>query len=352
MATISRSSTEDMLVAAAQRGDDASFAELIGPLRAPIHAHCYRMLGSVQDADDALQESLLRAWRGLPAFTPGGPLRAWLYRIATNVCLDAIAKRPRRRAPAGEGPAARPTDEAGTPLPEGAWVEPIADRDLADAHDDASPETRYEQREAVELAFLAALQHLPGNQRAALLLRDVLGFSAAEAAKMLGTTRASINSSVQRARARLDERLPAVSQSRTLAALGETATKQLAADYAEALERGDIERLAALLTEDVTFSMPPFPAWWRGRETIVGFAASDRARRRVVPIGINGQLGFSGYRWERAAGAFIPELVEVVEIAGTRVSSITVFCDPAGCEPAERPQIARLFERLGLPPTR
>lgn len=259
MPPVARTSEGDVL-AAARRGDETAFRLLIEPLAAAPRAHCYRMLGTPQDADDALQDTLLRAWRGLDGFQAGRPLRPWLYRIATNVCLDAIAQRPRLRLPTDDGQPAAAHEGAGTPLTEGVWIEPIADRHLTLPDDDVSPVARYEQRETLELAFLAALQHLPGNQRAALLLRVVLGFSAREVAELLDTSTASITSALQRARTTLEERVPPSSQQQTLRALGDAAVAQLVHDYVDALETGDVARLTRLLSDDVTFSMPPSPA--------------------------------------------------------------------------------------------
>src|ERR671911_9846 len=197
------------LLSAARNGDEDAYRRLVEPRRAELHAHCYRMLGSVHDAEAALQDALLRAWRGLGRFEGRSSLRAWLYRIATNTCLDVVARRPQRVLPIDYGPGADPHDSPGEPVVESVWVEPYPDAELA-----------YEQRESVELAFVAALQHLPATQRAVLILREVLGFSAKEVADALQTTVASVNSAMQRARKSVDERLPDESQQGTLRALG------------------------------------------------------------------------------------------------------------------------------------
>jgi RNA polymerase sigma-70 factor (ECF subfamily) len=328
---------------------EAAFAELVAPLRGPLLAHCYRMLGSVQDAEDALQDALLRAWRALPSFDAGRPLRPWLYRIATNVCLDTIARRPRRGLPVDGGAAASGQERGAGAVREPVWLEPIADVSLVD--EEAPPDARFEQRETLELAFLAALQLLPGNQRAALLLCEVLAFSAPEAAELLDTTPASINSALQRARATLDRRLPPRSQSEILDELGEDAAR-LVDDFVDALQAGDVARLTALLAEDVTFSMPPYPTWWQGRDVVLAFTAADTTVRRCVPLRVNGQLAFAGYRLE--GERYLPELVEVLTVdAAGRITDITTFVDPSGpCEgePAEpESDIASLFSRLGLP---
>src|SRR3954471_10329606 len=190
---------EQELLAAAGRGDEGAFGQLVEPFRGELHAHCYRMLGSVHDAEDALQDALLRAWRGLARFEGRSSLRSWLYTIATNTCLNAIAKRPKRVLPIDYGAAADPHQPPGEPLVESVWVEPYPDEMLGLEDGYAAPEARYEQREAVELAFIAALQHLPARPRAGLLLREVLGFSAHEGAQTLETPTASVNSALQRA---------------------------------------------------------------------------------------------------------------------------------------------------------
>src|SRR5918998_4398708 len=201
--------SEQRLLDAARAGDEDAFRRLVGPRHAELHAHCYRMLGSVHDAEDSLQEALLRAWRALPRFEDRSSLRTWLYRISTNTCLDELARRPKRVLPVDYGPGAEPHDSPGEPLGEAVWIEPYHD----------TPDASYEQREGVELAFVAALQHLAPNQRAALIMREVLGFSAQEVAESMATSVASVKSALQRARATLDERVPDRSQQETLRAL-------------------------------------------------------------------------------------------------------------------------------------
>src|SRR3954452_16033680 len=213
--------TTNDLLAAAQGGDEGAFERLVGPFRGELHAHCYRMLGSLHDAEDALQDAMLRAWRGLDRFEGRSSLRSWLYTIATNTCLNAIARRPKRVLPVDYGPAADPHDAPGGPVVESVWVEPYPDEKLGVEDGYAAPEARYEQRESVELAFIVALQHLPAKQRAVLILREVLGFSAQEVADTLETTTASVNSALQRARAAAEEKLPEQSQQATLRALGD-----------------------------------------------------------------------------------------------------------------------------------
>ena len=248
---------------AARRGDEDAFRDLVEPHRPELHAHCYRMLGSVHDAEDALQDAMLRAWRGLSRVR--GPQLASLLAlpIATNTSLTVIEQRPKRVLPIDHGPATDPHDGPGQPLVESVWVEPYPDERLGIEDGFAAPEARYEQREAVELAFIAALQHLPANQRAVLILREVLGFSAREVAESLETTTASVNSALQRARKTVDERLPEQSQQATLRSLGDDGVREVVTGYVDAWDRGDIDAVVAMLTEDATFAMPPLRAGTR-----------------------------------------------------------------------------------------
>ena len=221
-----------------------AYQRLVEPHRRELHAHCYRMLGSVQDAEDALQEALLRAWKAFDRFEGRAQPKTWLYRIATNTCLDVLARRKgKRELPIDRGP-----DEA--PLTEIAYLEPYPD----------DPDASYEQRESLELAFIAALQHLPANQRAVLILREALGFSAKESAEILDTTPASVNSAMQRARAAVDEKLPAQSQQATLQHLGDGEIKAIVERYVAAWNRGDVDAVVEMLAQDATFSMPPAAA--------------------------------------------------------------------------------------------
>src|SRR5688500_1806982 len=263
---------ESTALDAARRQDEAAFRHVVEPHRAGLLAHCYRMLGSAADAEDALQEALLRAWRGLPAFEGRSSLRSWLYRIATNVCLKLLERRPRRVLPLDYGPPADPHTAPDAPREEIPWLDPYPDAAVADGP--ATPEARYEQRESVELAFTAALQHLPERQRAVLLLRDVLGFSPAEIADALDATPASVYSMLQRAHETVDRRLPARSQQTTLRALGDRELRGIVDRYVRAWEDGDVGALTAMLTADATFAMPPRPSWYRGPEAIGAFLAA------------------------------------------------------------------------------
>jgi RNA polymerase sigma-70 factor (ECF subfamily) len=243
----------------ARDGDGAAFERLVAPLRTELHAHCYRMLGSAYDADDALQDALVRAWKGVGTFAGRGSMRSWLYTVATRASLDLIGQRGRRALPVDLGPASERAVPDNAPRTDLAWLGPY-------------PDGVYEQREAVELAFVAALQYLPGNQRAALLLFEVLGFPVAEIAAMMDTSVASVNSALQRARAIVADRVPGPDQARTLRKLGDERLKGIVTEYATALQNGDADALVALLTADVTWSMPPMPAWYRGVDAVMDFA--------------------------------------------------------------------------------
>src|SRR5256714_144549 len=269
----SASPRERELLEAVRAGDEDAYRRLIEPYHGELHAHCYRMLGSVHDAEDALQDASLRAWRGLARFEGRSSLRSWLYTIATNSCLNEIARRQRRVLPIDYGPAADPHDGPGEPLVESVWVEPYPDEKLGLEDGFAAPDARYEQRESVELAFVAALQHLPANQRAVLILREVLGFSAQEVAESLETTVASVNSALQRARKTVDESLPEQSQQATLRSLGDRQLSQIVESYMDAMQRGDVDAVIAMLADDAAWSMPPMSTWYRGREALRIFLA-------------------------------------------------------------------------------
>src|ERR671928_424062 len=309
------STQERELIAAARRGDEGAFGRLVEPYRGELHAHCYRMLGSVHDAEDALQDATLRAWRGLGRFEGRSSLRSWLYTIATNTCLNLIARRPKRVLPLDYGPATDPHDGLGMPLAETVWIEPYPDETIGIEDGFAAPDARYEQRESVELAFVAALQHLPPNQRAVLILREVLGFSAAEVAETLETTVASVNSALQRARKTIDDKLPDRSQQATLRALGDERVRELVERYVDAWERGDVAGVVAMLSDDATFSMPPNVAWFRGRAAIEAFLPTGPLSRprRFLPVRANGQLAFGTYIWEPELGWFRPNAIHLID---------------------------------------
>jgi RNA polymerase sigma-70 factor (TIGR02960 family) len=278
------------------------------------------MLGSVQDADDALQDALLGAWKGLDRFEGRSSLRAWLYRIATNACLRLLEGRPRRLLAADYGPAFAPGDDLGEPVTEVLWLEPYP-----------TPEDRLEQREDVELAFVAALQHLPATQRAVLILREVLEFSAAEVAGILDTTPASVNSALQRARVAVRERVPARDQRAELAALGPDGRHELVDAFVTAWERADVPALLELLAEDARFTMPPLPAWFAGRDDIGRFLTERMFATawRLVPTGANGQLAFACYQDPDGGGRFTLGAINVLTVRGGRIAELSGFIDPA-----------------------
>jgi RNA polymerase sigma-70 factor, ECF subfamily len=340
VAVATRSTEERETLEAARGGDTDAFSRLVEPYRGELHAHCYRMLGSLHDAEDALQEALLGAWRGLPGFQHRSSLRTWLYRIATNACLDLVSRRPRRLLPVDYGPSSTPGADPGEPLVESVWLDPYPDGELGVEDGYAAPAARYEQREAVELAFVAALQHLPATQRAVLILREVLGFSAREVAESLDTTVASVNSALQRARKAVEERRPARSQQATLRALGDERTREIVQAYVDAWARGDVETLRSLLAEDATFAMPPWPIWWHGGATIAGFAPialATCAPSRGVPTRASGQPAIAYYHLDAETGEYVAATIDVVTFDGERISDLTAFVDPA------------LFPRFGLP---
>jgi RNA polymerase sigma-70 factor (ECF subfamily) len=327
----------------ARSGDDGAFAELVEPHRDELRAYCYRMLGSVQDADDATQSALLRAWRGLAAFEGRSSVRSWLYTIATNASLDITRHRSRRELPVGFGPASSPDAEFGAAVTDPVWLEPCPERWLSQSAP-ASPEAAYELRESVELAFMVMLQRLPPQQRAVLILRDVLGFSAAEAAGQLGVSVAAVNSALQRARAAARAGQPDRSQQAVLRSLGEERVARLAHRYADAIEAGDVETLLGMLTKDATWSMPPVPTWFRGHDNLRAWLVRDPLplRWRHHPTTVNGQLAVGGYLL--VAGDFVPHVIDVLTLSGDgEIAAVTAFLVTEERDPEE------FFAAFGLP---
>ena len=322
----------ERLLEAARRGDAAAFSQLVASHRPALHAHCYRMLGSVQDAEDALQEALLNAWRALPRFEARSSLKSWLYRIATNACLKTIERRPKRVLPVDYGPAADPHDPLAQPLVESIWLEPYPDMALELEVRLPSPDARYEQHESVELAFVAALQHIPGRQRAVLILRDVLGFSAREVAATLEMTPAAVDTALQRAHKTVDDRLPARSQQATLHALGDERLREIVDCFVDAWERADVGSVVAMLAHDATITMPPRPTWYRGQAAVASFLravalAADK-RWRLLPVNANGQPAVGEYLWNERTQNFAAEAVTVLTIADNLIADITSFRRP------------------------
>jgi RNA polymerase sigma-70 factor (TIGR02960 family) len=296
------------LLDAARSGDSSAFERLVAPYRGELEAHCYRMLGSLHDAEDAVQDSLVRAWRSLGSIDDRGFIRAWLYKIATNRCLTALERRGRRELPVDIAP--------GTPVTEISWLGP---------YPDTSPETMYIARESVELAFVAALQHLSAMQRAVLILREVLGFSAAEVAEQLDTSSAAVNSALQRARKAIDSTAP--TQQTVLRELGNDAIGAIVTGWADAWHAGDVDAMVAMLTRDARYSMPPLPKWYRGQDEIRAFLLSGplQYRWRFLPTMANGQIAFGTYLWDEAAGQYVPGGLDVLTIREGHVAEVTAF---------------------------
>src|SRR4051794_34453083 len=329
------------LLEAARAGDENAFARLVEPHRSALQAHCYRMLGSVADAEDALQDALLNAWRALAKFEGRSSVRSWLYTIATNACLRAIERRPKRVLPIDYAPAADPHDGLAEPVVESVWLEPYPDERHGLEDGLAGPEARYEQRESVELAFIAALQHLPARQRAVLILRDVLGFSARETAAALEMSPPGVDSALQRAHKAVDERLPDRSQQAVLASLDDQGLREIVDRYVDAFERADVDAVVEMLAADGAFTMPPLPTWYRGREAVATFlkrhVLASGNRWRLVPARANGQLALGNYRWDEQRKAFLPRSLSVLTLGVGGIAEIPPSLGP------------ELFSSLGLP---
>jgi RNA polymerase sigma-70 factor (ECF subfamily) len=351
---------------AAKGGDEQAFSALVEPFRGELHAHCYRMLGSVYDAEDALQEAMLRAWRGLKRFEGRSSLRSWLYTIATNTCLNHIAKRPKGRVlPLDYGPPTDPHDGPGTPLIESVWVEPYPDAELGLDEGLVGPDARYEMRESIELAFIVALQHLPASQRAVLIMREVLGFSAAEVAEALETSVASVNSALQRARKAVEERVPEQSQQETLRQLGDEELQKVVEEYADAWERNDVDTVVTMLAEDAAISMPPLASWFGPRDVFAEFmrmwplSGTWRWKTRLTTANAQPAIGF--YAWDEEAGTHLPFALNVLTFRGDKIVDVVAFANRAidaekreayhrwVDEPVDEKRLAGTFERFGLP---
>ncbi|GAA1710506.1 sigma-70 family RNA polymerase sigma factor [Kribbella yunnanensis] len=284
-----------------------TFEQLVEPWRGELHAHCYRMLGSFADAEDAVQETLLRAWKGLDEYEDRGSIRPWLYKIATNRCLTLIERRGRRELPVD-------AEEATL------WLEPYPTNRL----DWTTPETRVATLESVELAFVATLQHLSALQRAVLLLRDVLAFAAREVAELLDTSVAAVNSALQRARAVVGS-VP--TQQATLRTLGEPAQRDLVRRYMAAWEAGDVDAIVAMLADDAKYSMPPLPQWFAGRAAIRTFLEEGplQSQWRLLPASANGQLAVGTYILE--GDRYVPAGLDLLVLRGGEIAEVVSFLE-------------------------
>ena len=311
--------------------------DALEPFRRELTAYCYRMLGSASEAEDAVQETLLRAWRGFDGFEGRASLRTWLYRIATNACLDMAGAVQRRARPMDLGPSTRSPDHPGPVRDEATWLGPVPDARVLDP--DADPADVAVTRDSVRLAFVAALQHLPARQRAVLILRDVLRWRAAEVAALLETTTASVNSALQRARDTMQRRDPAATDPWDPTDRGQ---QDFLARYVDAFERYDVDELVALLHEDAVMSMPPFALWLQGSWQIGRWFAGPGAGcegSRLLPTVANGAPAFAQYRRSSSGDGHVPWALQVLELSGGRIAGFTAFLDTD-----------RLFPVFDLPP--
>ena len=331
---------------AARGGDQGAFESLVEPYRHELLVHCYRFFGSLEDGEDMLQETLLRAWRRLDSYEGRASFRAWLYKIATNVCLDALDRQRARSLPNLAGEPSEPEQPLPAPVLDPVWLEPLPDSLLgvlaeAGAGD---PESLYETRESVSLAFLAVLQQLPGRQRAVLILRDVLGFSASETAQILDVSVAAVTSALQRARATMQA--TRARRGRQRARPADAGVAELLARYVRAWEMADSAGLVSLLREDAVLSMPPTPAWFRGRADIaafleaVPFAGQAAGRFKLLATHANGAPAFAVYQRDEA-GAYRPAALNILVVDGDRIAEMHDFLSLD----------TRGFERFGLPAT-
>lgn len=345
LATLPLEPTEGPVIRAARAGDEAAFRQLTERYTRELHIHCYRMLGSLHDAEDLLQETLLLAWKRLDSFEGRASFRAWLYKIATNACLNELKRRPRQLPPRLHTPAADPRAEHTPYAAEVTHLEPYPDALYDELGSDAAdPQARYLARETIELAFLTAIQLLPPRQRAVLILREVLGWSARETADLLDVTVPAVNSALQRARSTLAKHSPRTPDAVRMNSADPEA--ELLRRYMLAWEEADMRALAALLKEDALLTMPPSPSWYLGRDSIITFFSTspyvfgDETRRlRLLRTQANRQPAFAAYSWSRDAAAFQAYGIMVIQLQDGLISEITGFADPS------------LFPFFGLPET-
>ncbi len=331
-ALINMQNERTLTLTAARGGDPAAFANLTEPYRRELMAHCYRMLGSLQDAEDLVQETFLRAWRRLETFEGRASFRAWLYKIATNACLDFLERRPRRSLPAA---VCAPTDpQAALPPPvfDPVWLDPFPDELLVSR--EANPEAVFEEREKISLAFMVVLQVLPPRQRCVLILSDVLDWGPAEIADLLEITLSSANSLLYRARKLLSQSENYKRQANPHLTESTAQNQPLLKQYLRAWEDADIAGIVALLTEDATFPMPPLPVWYLGRSAIGIFislailAGEARGRFRLLPVRANGQPGFAFYQLNNTSGKYQAYVIQILSIVGNLVADATTFGYP------------------------
>jgi RNA polymerase sigma-70 factor (ECF subfamily) len=329
---------EAALLSAALQGDANEFSRLTEPYRRELQAHCYRIMGSLHEAEDLVQETFLRAWRRLDSFEGRSSLRAWLYKIATNACLDALdKKRPGRSLPPGKVPVADPLTQISPPAVEPVWLEPYPDEWLVDSA--AGPEARYLASESVTLAFLAALQGLPPRQRAVLILKDVLDWPASEVAEMTGLTTSAVNSALHRARVTLSKNYHQQGMEKVARSEADLETQALLDQYVRAWERADVDGLVALLKEEAIFSMPPSPSWYSGKDAIGKFVAATvfadhgmftgaaYGRWRLLPTRANHQPAYAIYQKDEA-GSYQAFGIHVIAIQESSITEVLSFIDP------------------------